>query len=216
MIHSPVSLAAVLSLFCFVNVGSAQGQVPPPVKITPIVPTSTGGAPPAATTPAPTKPISPPVLPPVTPVTPVAKPATPVAKPVEQAKYVVKAGDNPWKIAKNHGISVGDLVTANKIKDSKKLGIGDVLLLPPGVASIDAPAGTAAPSPAPTQVVAAAPAPSAPGDNWELYTVKSGDNPWNIAKRLKIDHQKILSLNEGLDFTKLKIGQQIKVPKKQG
>ena len=52
------------------------------------------------------------------------------------------------------------------------------------------------------------------GDDWELYTIKSGDNPWNIAKRLNVDHQKIISLNTGLDFTKLAIGQQIKVPRK--
>lgn len=126
-------------------------------------------------------------------------------------KYVVKVGDNPWKIAKNHGISVDELLRANKIRDSKKLGIGDILLLPAGVESKGAPdeSGQTA------SAVAAAPVvqPPAAGDNWELYTVKSGDNPWNIAGQLKVDHQKILSLNKGLDFTKLKVGQKIKVPK---
>jgi LysM repeat protein len=127
-------------------------------------------------------------------------------------KYVVKAGDNPWKFAKNHGISVEDLVKANDIKDSKKLAIGDVLTLPAGVESKGAPVAV---TPAVPAAAATVTAPAA-GDSWELYTIKSGDNPWNIAKRLKVDHQKIMSLNQGLDFTKLNIGQQIKVPKKQG
>jgi len=191
---SPASVVVVFSFLCLVNPSLAQAQAP--LKITPIAPSSGGGAPaPAAIPPASS------VIPPV------ATPASPpVAKPVEPMKYVVKAGDNPWKIANSHGISVDELVKANDIKDSKKLAIGDVLTLPAGVESKGAPVAV---------TPAAAPAPAA-GDNWELYTIKSGDNPWNIAKRLKVDHQKIMSLNEGLDFTKLKIGQQIKVPKKQG
>ncbi len=126
-------------------------------------------------------------------------------------KYVVKVGDNPWKIAKNHGISLEELLRANKIRDSKKLGIGDILLLPAGVESKGAPVETDESAP---KVAASAPLKTpAAGDNWTIYTVKDGDNPWKIAKQLKVDHQKILSLNKGLDFTKLKIGQQIKVPK---
>jgi LysM repeat protein len=35
-----------------------------------------------------------------------------------------------------------------------------------------------------------------------------------IAKSLKLDHQKIIQLNPGVDFTKLSIGQQIRVPQK--
>ncbi len=124
------------------------------------------------------------------------------------ATYTIRAGDNPWKIAQRHGIKVEDLLKANEIKDPKKLKIGDVLKLPGGTTA--KPAAAAAPQPP------QAPAPPLPaeGDNWELYTVKSGDNPWKIAKALKVEHAKILSLNEGLDFTRLKIGQQIRVPKK--
>lgn len=196
MIHSSVPLvaAAVFSVLSFANLPPARGQAPGEIK--PIAPSSGNAAAPIT-------------LPAVTPA-PAAPAAPPVAQPVEQKKYVVKAGDNPWKIAKNHGISLEELLKANEIKDSKKLAIGDVLLLPAGVDSKSAPAPSAKP-------VAATPAPAtapAAGDNWELYTIKSGDNPWNISRRLKVDHQKIMSLNEGLDFTKLKIGQQIKVPKK--
>lgn len=192
---APFVAAVVFSILSLSNLPPARGQAPAEIK--PIAP-SNGTAPAPAT---------PPAVPAAAPAAPVA-PAPPVAQPVEPKKYVVKAGDNPWKIAKAHGISLEELLKANEIKDSKKLAIGDVLLLPAGVESKGAPAPAAKPAPA-----APATAPAA-GDDWELYTIKSGDNPWNISRRLKVDHQKIMSLNAGLDFTKLKIGQQIKVPKK--
>ncbi|MDF1738014.1 MAG: LysM peptidoglycan-binding domain-containing protein [Verrucomicrobiales bacterium] len=134
--------------------------------------------------------------------------------PVKQAapegpkEYVIQSGDNPWLIAKNHGISLEALMAANKIKDAKNLKIGDVLILPEGTESKNAPAPEK-PEAAPAKTAAA----PEEGDNWVLYTIKKGDNPWNISKALKVDHQKIISLNKGTDFTKLDIGQQIKVPK---
>lgn len=138
------------------------------------------------------------------------QPVVPSQSPPEPAQYVIKAGDNPWTIAKNHGIKLEDLLKANPIKDPKNLKIGDVLVLPAGVAS----QGT--PAPETSAPVTQAPVVAAPvaGDNWELYTIKKGDNPWKIAKSLKVDHQAIVKLNDGIDFTRLSIGQQIKVPKK--
>lgn len=150
---------------------------------------------------------------PSTPVTasPVPAPisaAPVVAAPVEPESpqiYVIKPGDNPWTIAKNHGISVEELMAANTIKDPKNLRIGDVLNLPKGTAPQAKPEPVVAPA-----ATLAAPG---PGDDWEVYTIKKGDNPWNIAKRLKLDHQKIIALNPGVDFGDLKIGQQIRIPK---
>ena len=141
------------------------------------------------------------------------KPAEPIqAKPVEPSapeEYVVQSGDNPWLIAKNHGVSLPTLLKINDIKDAKKLKVGDVLKLPEGVESKNEPA---APKPA-AESKEQAEKPK-DGDGWELYTIQKGDNPWKIAKAMKVDHQKIMKLNDGLDFTKLRIGQQIKVPKK--
>jgi len=156
----------------------------------------------------------------VTPIpgTPLPKPeveapvqsAAPAPAPADPGKYVIKAGDNPWTIAKNHGIKLEDLLKANPTKDPKNLKIGDILILPAGVAPQGAPAPESS-SPATQAPVVAAPV---AGDNWELYTIKKGDNPWKIAKALKVEHQAIVKLNDGIDFTKLSIGQQIKVPKK--
>tara|TARA_R110002096_G_scaffold83431_1_gene193436 strand:+ start:4460 stop:5053 length:594 start_codon:yes stop_codon:yes gene_type:complete len=143
-----------------------------------------------------------------------------VAKPAVSQKYVVKSGDNPWVIAKAHGITLAELLKANEIRDAKNLMIGDVLILPMGVESKNAP--TAAQTAAQTESKTATkkmatPAPVAKPTSdgkWDLYTIKSGDNPWTIAKSLGLDHQQIIKLNEGLDFTKLNIGQEIKIPKK--
>lgn len=135
-------------------------------------------------------------------------------KPAPPEKYVVQSGDNPWMIAKNHGITLDELQKVNSIKDPKNLKVGDVLTLPAGVKSKNKP-----------KVVAAAPVAEkkegAPKDSaapkemeWEMYTIQAGDSPWKIAKAKSLDYQAIVKLNEGIDFTKLAIGQQIKIPKK--
>ena len=125
--------------------------------------------------------------------------------------YVIQSGDNPWTIAQKHGIEVDALMKVNDIKDPKNLKIGDQLKLPEGVESKNAPAPKTEPAVAKKEEK---PAPQS-GDGWEMYTIKKGDNPWKISKALQVDHQKIIQLNEGLDFTKLDIGQQIKIPKKK-
>jgi LysM repeat protein len=167
--------------------------------------------------PAPTTPIkpipnvAPPTAPEVTTIKPgpvVPAPAPVVAAPVTPEgpkEYVIRPGDNPWVIAKKHNITVEELLAVNTVKDPKNLRIGDVLILPAGAVSKVAPAAP----------VAAAPLMDAPGpgDDWVLYTIKKGDNPWNVAKRMKLDHQKIISLNPGQNFGDLKIGQQIRIPK---
>ena len=133
----------------------------------------------------------------------------PKARPVAQT-YVIKSGDNPWLIAKNHGIELDALLKANDIKDPKNLKIGDRLILQLGVASKSTPKPEAEKKP----TKETKPAAPQEGDEWVMYTIKKGDNPWTISKALKVDHQKIMGLNRGVDFRELAIGQQIKVPKK--
>jgi peptidoglycan endopeptidase LytF len=184
--------AVCLTLIAFASSGFGQSEK----KISPI-----------PTTKAPVAPAAVPNAAPAPATTTAAKPAP---KAAEATKYIVKSGDNPWLIAKNHGVSLEALLKANTIKDAKNMKIGDEIVIPAG--------GTTA---APKAAIANVAKPSSPAavatsasDSWELYTIKSGDNPWKISKNLKVDHQKIMSLNEGVDFQKLQIGQQIKVPKK--
>lgn len=161
-------------------------------------------------TPAPVAPVPPtgtsvpaPVIVPAAPVAP----ALPVAAPVA-THYTVQAGDNPWSIAKKHGVDLQALLKANEIKDPKSLKVGDVLKLP----APTAPGGGQ--NPAAVQAPASAPVEEPPADaEWEWYTIQSGDNPWKVAKQRKVAHGKIVSLNKGVDFTRLSVGQKIKVPK---
>ena len=56
-------------------------------------------------------------------------PTTP-AVPTPQV-YVVKGGDNMTKIAKNFGLTVDQVMTANPaIKDPNKIAIGDEIIIP--------------------------------------------------------------------------------------
>jgi LysM repeat protein len=201
--------SAIPSLLVFLWAGAACAQQTLPVQ--PIPGPGNLPAPGAAPAPAPVNPAVPPV--PSSPSIPAA--TTPVvASPVVPATYTVQAGDNPWTIAKKHGVKLEDLLKANEIKDPKNLKIGDVLKLPSG-ATAKPEATSALATPAAVPAAASPNSPAVPaGSDWEFYTVQKGDNPWKIAKALKVEHQKIVSLNEGVDFTRLKIGQQIKVPKK--
>ncbi len=201
---APFVRCLLLASLLFGTLLRAQQNVPIPIPPLPPVPTKAAPTVPGAV--PGTTPIPPVTLPPA----PAANPALPAApaqaaSPAAPASYTVEAGDNPWTIAKKHGIKLEDLLKVNEIKDPKNLKIGDVLKLPEGVASKGLPSAKPAP------LVVAAPVADADSD---LYTIKKGDNPWKIAKSLKLDHQKIIQLNPGVDFTKLSIGQQIKVPRK--
>jgi len=193
-----ISLLVLLSGVIVSSRSLAQGPAPTP----PIVPIPHNAPADGSSGSAPSTPVKAAAAPAPISVAPVV--AAPVAPEGPQI-YVIKPGDNPWKIAKNHGISVEELLAANTIKDPKNLRIGDVLNLPKGTAPQAKPEAVVAPA-----ATLAAPG---PGDDWEVYTIKKGDNPWNIAKRLKLDHQKIIALNEGVNFSDLKIGQQIRIPK---
>ena len=69
--------------------------------------------------------------------------------------YTVKAGDTLYRIAKNHGVKVHELMSANGITDPSKLPVGRVLTIPGGAAAVSH-AAAAAPAPALASHTAAA------------------------------------------------------------
>lgn len=90
--------------------------------------------------------------------------------------YTVKPGDTLYRIAKNHGVNVNELMRTNGITDPSKLPVGRVLTIPGGAApahhaAIPAPAPAAAPHAA-THVAEPAPAHAAPAA--EATGAKSG------------------------------------------
>lgn len=110
-------------------------------------------------------------------------------------EVTVKRGDVLGRIAKANGVSVRDIMKTNDLQDSY-LSIGQVLKIPLKqeikVAKVDTSTSS--------------------GDK-EIYTVRSGDNPWLIAMRNRIDLQDLLRLND-LDeesARRLKPGDQLRV-----
>jgi LysM repeat protein len=115
------------------------------------------------------------------------------------SEYVVQSGDSFYTIAKNHGTTITAMQAANPGVDSRRLKIGQKLVLP-------APNAT-------STTGAFAPAPAVSSSSETLYTVKSGDNLLRIASRFGTTVKAIKSLN-GLSTDQIKVGQKLKIPAK--
>jgi LysM repeat protein len=55
--------------------------------------------------------------------------------------------------------------------------------------------------------------PGGPVSSGKTYVVKKGDNPVNIAKKLKVSYDDLMALNHIEDPRKLRIGQKLLIPK---
>jgi peptidoglycan DL-endopeptidase LytF len=111
-------------------------------------------------------------------------------------EITVKRGDVLGRIARTNGVSVDDIMKSNKLVSSR-LSIGQVLQIPVKKEAPVAKAATTAPS----------------AEDIKYYTVRSGDNPWLIAMRNRLDLQELLRLND-LDEEKarrLKPGDKLRV-----
>ncbi|MBE6153880.1 MAG: LysM peptidoglycan-binding domain-containing protein, partial [Firmicutes bacterium] len=80
-------------------------------------------------------------------------------------RYVVKAGDNLWSIARRYNTTVDDIKRLNNLT-SNILQIGQTLQIPSGEVS-----------------------------EGNLYTVKAGDTLWSIAGQFKVSVDELKSLN---------------------
>lgn len=121
----------------------------------------------------------------------------------EELNYVeitVKRGDALEKIARGNGTTVEAIKKANQLT-SAKLSIGQVLRIPLGEkVEVDSPK------------TALAPAKETISDI-QYYVIKSGDNPWNLAKQFNVKFEDLLKMNN-LDEERarnLKIGDKIRV-----
>lgn len=100
--------------------------------------------------------------------------------------YTVKSGDSLWSIAKKFNTSVSDIKTTNGLTSSK-LSIGQVLKIPTKEET-------------PTKE--------------NIYTVKSGDSLYSIAREFDTTVSEIMKLNN-LTSTSLSIGQTLEIPTKE-
>lgn len=102
--------------------------------------------------------------------------------------YIVKSGDSLWAIARKYGITVDELKRANNLT-SNTLSIGQKLIIPS------------------KETIT-------PSQDYTLYTVKSGDNLYSIARKYGLTMNELMEYNN-LGTTLLSIGQVLKIPTKQ-
>jgi len=109
--------------------------------------------------------------------------------------YTVKEGDSLWKIANAYGLTVGQLQAMNNLTGTT-IYAGQSLIVSPG--------GTGG-----------ATTPTAPAQNYisyETYTVKSGDNIWDLSIKYGIPQQELLKANNLTMSSTLSIGQKLTIP----
>ena len=117
-------------------------------------------------------------------------------------EIVVKKGDVLEKIARANGTTTSELKRMNHLPN-EKLSIGQVLKVPTNVNPQNRTNATRQMTAAPVEDVNGA----------VYYVVKSGDNPWKIARQYHVKFEDILKLNH-LDEEKarnLKVGDRIRV-----
>jgi peptidoglycan DL-endopeptidase LytF len=132
-------------------------------------------------------------------------PAEKPVAPVQQGfvEVIVKRGDTLEKIAKANKTTVGAIRRANHL-DNERLSIGQVLKISTQQNTSTASNPESNVEGAKSEGLSAEPV---------YYVIKSGDNPWKIAKHFDVKYDEIIRLNN-LDEEKarnLKIGDRIRV-----
>lgn len=177
-----------------------------------------------------------PAKPAAVPETPAKTEPAPVGK-----THTVVAGETLSRIASQHGTSVRLLEEANNIASGATIRVGQVLTIPsapaqsakpalqPAAAPVAKPVAAKAepkpaapvvaktepkpaPSVAPKPAEAAAKPAAAASSAGGVYVVEKGDNPYSIAKKLKVSYSDLLKKNNIEDPTKLQIGQKLLIP----
>jgi LysM repeat protein len=143
--------------------------------------------------------------------------------------HTVVAGDTLHRIAGKYGVNVAALEKANNLQNNSIIRVGQVLSLPEAAASTPQTASTPAKAepavvakspptvPATEKTSQAAPKaaeekPAQASSSSKTYTVAKGDNPYSIAKKLKVNPIELMKANKIDDPRKLQIGQKLVVP----
>ena len=123
-------------------------------------------------------------------------PAPPLAPaPITSAgtDHVIASGESFWTIGKKYGVSAKSIEGANPNVIPTRMKIGQKIIIPPKpIAELT-----------PASIVV---------NDGSTYTVKSGDTLGHIALRHKIELKDLKSANPNVVPTRMKIGQQLKMP----
>ena len=154
-------------------------------------------------------------------------PAEPAPDPVvrqesQDTVYVVVKNDSLWLIARKNGLTIEELASYNSLSPRTKVRIGQKLRIPPtgkkGVKNAPRQPRGKAVRPADKSTKAAAKpvrkssakaSEKLPADG--IYTVRERDSFSIIAKRFGIRVSDIIAANPGVDSSRLKIGQKLRL-----
>lgn len=106
--------------------------------------------------------------------------------------HKIRSGESFATVSKLYGVGYETLASANPGMAPEKLRPGSLILIP---ARIDKPAE-----------------PMKPG----TYRVENGDTDWSIARRVGLTTKELRKMNPGMNWVKLQIGTELKVPVKDG
>jgi len=218
-------VVAVVGVFAFARIKESRNSATPPVTSTQTTAAKTAMAKPGTPKPAATA---------LATGQAAARPPAPAATPARTLQsgphttHIVKEGETLTKIAIAYNVSVNDLMASNKLKNQNDIRPGQPLALPeakPGADSKSAPRPGAVteskpPTPTPPKGTAATTAkpatPSSPKKPAKTYVVRKGDTPLKIAREHGCSYEEIVKLNSIRDPKKIRPGQVLKLPGKNG
>jgi LysM repeat protein/Flp pilus assembly protein TadD len=122
--------------------------------------------------------------------------------------YAVKKGDTPGSIASKHGVSVDELLKANKGLNPSSMKIGQELVIPGGAPAVST---KAEPAEKPSHKDKAEKTASAPQERTTTYTARKRDTAHSVADKFHISTKELERLNPDMG-KKLRSGQKLIVP----
>lgn len=125
----------------------------------------------------------------------------------EWAHHTVRKGETLGKISNKYGISVADIVAANKLKSKHKLSVGQSLVIPVPMAA----ANDVSEKPARKTESTLSEKPMAVADG-KKYKIKSGDTLWDLAKKYGVTTSEIRQANRMGAHEKLAVGESLVIP----
>lgn len=112
----------------------------------------------------------------------------------QYGKYTIKQGDNLYQLAKRYNTTVAELMKINPGIQPNYLQIGQVINVPAGGAIQE-------------NIY------HFPQGDYGTYTIKAGDNLYQISKKYGTTVDELIAMNPGIQPLYLQIGQVINVPK---
>jgi membrane-bound lytic murein transglycosylase D len=127
-------------------------------------------------------------------------------KQIRDRYYKVRRGNTLDGIARHFEVDIDDLVALNNLKNRHRIRVGQVLALPLPEGVAVAPSARA-PAQASSRVDSE---PSLVAEDGQ-YTVRRGDSVWLIARRLGVDEEALIALNDLGDGDRIHVGQVLRV-----